>query len=466
MNDWHEAEQHVERAHEHYEAGRWDDAAAELRRALSLNPYQPEWHFNLGLTLEAAGRYSDAAQSLGQAFELSPEDGRIALMTGANLLRANQIERSLEWFDRAAGLDPSDPAPFVHRIEAFARLARFDQAELMFFMGQQIAPDCAELYAAMAESLMDQSLYERAVWCLREAARLDPEMPRVEARLAEAYAATGRHERARQLYLRELRRDPGDIETLLDLGSLLVEMNRRQDAGEKFRRVLEIQPDHAEAHFRLGDLAEISGSMAEACVHFDIVMRLDAGFSGVRRRLASLLLERAEGDDAEAARRLMSEEFASLQVGDGEDESGGLGREDDESLEQLGDLLLDAGLPLLAIRAFRVWTARRPNSARAWHLLGVAFMEAKDLYEGMEHARRAVRLDPALVAPMHNLAMAHLQLGNFRRARYWVRQALRVEPDDSSLRRLGLRLRLHSIGEAAVGAWRVAIRRRPAWQAE
>ncbi|MBX3362664.1 MAG: tetratricopeptide repeat protein [Phycisphaeraceae bacterium] len=178
MSDWQEAEQHVERAHEHYEAGRWEDAAAELRRALALNPYQAEWHFNLGLTLDAAGRHSDAAVSFGRASDLSPEDVRLAVMTGSSLLRAGHVEQSLSWFERAANVDGADPASFVHRIEAYARLGRFDQAELMFFMGQQTAPDCAELYASMAEALMDQGQYERAVWCLREAARLEPEMPR------------------------------------------------------------------------------------------------------------------------------------------------------------------------------------------------------------------------------------------------------------------------------------------------
>jgi len=35
MNEWFEAEQHVERAHELFEAGRLDEAEVELRAALS-----------------------------------------------------------------------------------------------------------------------------------------------------------------------------------------------------------------------------------------------------------------------------------------------------------------------------------------------------------------------------------------------------------------------------------------------
>jgi hypothetical protein len=37
------------------------------------------------------------------------------------------------------------------------------------------------------------------------------------------------------------------------------------------------------------------------------------------------------------------------------------------------------------------------------------------------------------------------------RARYWVRQALRIEPEDPALRRLRLKLRLHSV--YGVASW-------------
>lgn len=55
----------------------------------------------------------------------------------------------------------------------------------------------------MAESLLARGLHDKAVWCLREAARLDPSCRGVEAELAEAYARTGRQERARQLVLHD-----------------------------------------------------------------------------------------------------------------------------------------------------------------------------------------------------------------------------------------------------------------------
>jgi len=449
VNDWVDAEHHVERAHELFDAGRWDEAVNELRRALSLNPYQAEWHFNLGLTLEAAGRDSDAADAFRDAFDLSQDpDAHAAMLVGVNLTRAGRPGEALVWLEKAEQMEPAGTEAQVHRIEAFAQLGRHDEAEELFYVALEIDAENPELFAVMADSLMDRSKYDKAVWCLREAARLDPELPRVQARLGEAYAATGRLERARQLYLRELRLDPGDIDSLLDLGSLLVDMHRASEASEKFRRVLEIEPDHAEAHHLLGDLADRQGDLGDALVHLDVVLRLDPEYPGARRLLAGLLLRRGRDEDLPRAKDLLRLE---LRASRSEDEPF-----TPEALDELGMLLLDAGIVHESVRVLRDSLARRGESHLAHHHLSVGLLEAGDVRGGMEHARRALILQPRFVPAMHNLALAHLRLSQWMRARYWVRQATRIDPDDAPLRRLRLLLRLHSVAGVAVWGGRKA----------
>lgn len=436
MSDWIDAEQHVERAHELFEAGRWREAETELREAIALNPYQPEWHYNLGLTLEAAGEHQKAASAFAEVFSLGEGDTQVALAVGANLLRAGQASESLAWFERAEKEDGADPASFTHRIAAYRHLGEHEQAELMFYLAQQLDPECADAYAEMADSLLDQYKHERAVWCLREAARLEPEMPKVQARLAEAYAATGRLERARQLYLRELRLDPGDIDTILDLAELLVEMNRLPEAREKYARVLEMETDNADAHYGLAQVAEQLSDLKQAATHYDVTLRLDPEFSEARRRLARLLIARGQGQDRSAALDLLGREVAQFR------------RNPDDmapaELDELGLLLLDAGAPGEAIRIFRRLTEITPDESQAWRRLGLAQFHAGNRKAGMDACRRAIRLDPRSVPAMHNLALALMRERQWLRARYWVEQALRVDPEDASLRRLRMQLRLQA----------------------
>ena len=39
MSDWQEAERRIERAHDLYERGKWEEALFELKRAIEINPH-------------------------------------------------------------------------------------------------------------------------------------------------------------------------------------------------------------------------------------------------------------------------------------------------------------------------------------------------------------------------------------------------------------------------------------------
>jgi len=455
MNDWVDAEHHVERAHEHYDAGRWDEAENELRQALSLNPYQAEWYFNLGLTLEAAGRHGAAAEAFKSCFKLHNDeeqpDPNSALLAGLNLVRDEKPIEALKWFDQVIQIDPTNISAFVHRIEVLIELDRHDDAEEAFYLAQQIDPEHGELYAAIADSLMLSGHHERAVWCLREAARLDPELPRIQAKLAKAYAASGRLERARQLYLRELRLDPGDIDTLLDIGELLLDMHRLTDAGEKFRRVLELESDQPDAHFLLGELAEQEQRIADALVHYDVVLRLDKTYPYVRRRLARVLILRNRDEDSPRIRDLLGfehrEVFKAKQKNQIENTQSipKSNTIDIEDLEELGRLLLDTEMIPEAIKIYSEMIEVEPQNHKAYHGLSVAMLEASNMSEGIAAAKKALEYQPRFLPAMHNLALAYMRQRQWIRARYWIRQATRVDSDDPTLRRLRLKLRFHTV---------------------
>jgi tetratricopeptide (TPR) repeat protein len=438
MNDWSEAEQHVERAHELYEAGRWDEAEQALRHALSLNPFRAEWHFNLGLTLEAAGRYTDAAAALHAAHELQPDDGPTLSLLASVLLRDARAEDALKYLELAEDVESAKYDSFVHRIEAYAVLGRYDDAELMFYRAlQDEEADHAQAYANMGEALMAKRDVERALFCFREAASRDAELPRIHARLAAAYAETGRQERARQLYQRELRDSPGDIDTLLDLGCLLVDMNRLADGAEKFRRVLELEPDNSDAHFFLGDVALRQQRRRDAEAAFKLVHRLDPAYPEVRRRLAELALDRS---DLVEARKLLRREMREFR------EHPLLFTPSD--IDDLGGLLLDARLNRDAERVFTAFTERSPKDSRAWHLLAVARFHVGNRDAAEEACRNALQINPRLVPALHNMALSAIQDRRWPRATHYIDRIHAVDPDDPALRRLKLTIRLCRLVDA------------------
>lgn len=434
MNDWADAENHVERAHEHYEAGRWTDAESELREALALNPYRSEWHFNLGLTLQAAGRFDAAAHAFHDAAQLDPEDDHVLVCLGVSWLRADEPEKSIHWLERAHAEDATALEPIVHLIEAYSRTGRHEDAELMFYMALQCPGDHAVAYANLAEGLFERDQIARALDCWRQAAALDPELPRIHARLALAHERMGHSEQARALYLRELRDNPGDVDTLLDLAHLLIEINRLAEADEKLTRVLEIAPETPEAHFYLGEIALRRHRPHTAADHFTRALDLDPRCAFARTRLAAIDLSRAAVPDARRRlRRELREHRADTSI-----------RGADE-LAEIGSLLIDAKLPKEAALVLRESLEAEPDVAMTWHHLGVALFQLGDHAGGVIATRKALRLDPRLVPALHNLALSLSLAARDTRAKAILRHALRVEPDDPLLRRLWLTVRWRRI---------------------
>ncbi len=434
MTNWFDAEEHADRALEMYERGRWAEAEAELRKAIALNPDQPEWHFNLGLTLEASERDAEALASYERAVELMPGQADPLLALGIVANRLGKFERAGESFRQVLRIDGQCELAYAHQIESYVRLGRHDDAETTFYLAQQALEDrSAHCLAMIAESLLQRRRYDRAEWCLWQALRLDPTIPRLRARLGAVYAATGRPRRALQMFLRDLRDDPGNIDTLLEYGEALVDLGRLPEAAEKFRRILELEPANVDAHFKIGEIALDSGRHEEAHLEFELVLKLDPQFPQVRTVLAEALLRRGR---REQAALLLREELDQVEGGVMQGEPA----DAQADLARLGLLLLEAGMPAEAADVFDRVVESRGESAEILRKLALARYQARDCDAGVAASRRVIRLDPECVMSMHNLALAALDQGRLGVAAGWISRGLRINGHDDGLRRLRMRL--------------------------
>ena len=434
MTNWFDAEEHADRALDMYERGRWAEAEAELRKAIALNPDQPEWHFNLGLTLEASERDAEALNCYERAVDLMPGQIDPLLAAGIVANRVGKFERAIEWFERALQVDPQCELAYAHQIESSVRLGRHEEAEVTFYLAQQALEErSAHCLAMIAESLVQRRRYDRAEWCLWQALRLDPSIPRLRARLGAVYAATERPRRALQMFLRDLRDDPGNIDTLLEYGEALIDVGRLPEAAEKFRRVLELEPANVDAHYRLGDIALESGRYEQAHLEFELVLKLDPQFPQIRAALAEALIRRGRVDRARPYLREELDLLPDVERGD-------------EDLAPFGALLLEAGMPAEAAGVFKQAIEASAESPDLLRKLALARFRAGDREGGVKASRRVLRDDARCLVSMHNLALAALEQRRIRLAAGWIDRGLRIDRHDDGLRRLRMRLWLAWLG--------------------
>jgi tetratricopeptide (TPR) repeat protein len=441
MDEWQSAEDHVDRAVDLYHRGRWSEAEAEFRKAISHDPSRGDWHFNLGLTLEAAGRDGDALTCYEMAASLLPSEYEPSIAAGCAAARLARHAEALAHFERANEIAPEHEGGYARRIEMLSALGRHDEAETVYFLAQQALEEYPLCLKAMGESLLDRGNLDRAGWCFREALRQDPSIGGVRSRLASVLAATGRPNRALQMYLQDLRDDPGNVATLLSYGSLLADLKRHPEAAEKFRRVLELEPANAEAHWRLGELAVRAGRLETARSEFELALQLEPDRPDAHLHLAEV--RRRLGHRPEA-RRHLAEQTRRLVA---------MERPVPASVLRTAELVLessegrsttDARRAIELLDHLHEFVRGDPEALR---LLAFACFSAGDLDRGASVSRRLLRLDPGSIAAMHNLSLSALESGRLLVAWMWWRKGSRTAPTDEGLRRIRTQLVLATIVE-------------------
>jgi tetratricopeptide (TPR) repeat protein len=296
----------------------------------------------------------------------------------------------------------------------------------MFFLARQYKEKCPICYYNIGNSLFARGLFDRALWCWQQVLEIDPDHPQVHARIADAHWAKGHLPEARTHFIEELRASPGDLDVLLELGELLIEMGELTAAAEKFRQVLELSPEECTAHFHLGMLALQDGHLQDAMLQFKRVLSNDRAFPGAHLKIAHIY--RQQNDRSEALYHANCELAQQ--------------NSDEETLLELGNLFMDLQQLGSAEVAFnRVLSANSQNAA-ARHNLAVTLLLAGRTDEGIEQARAALRIQPKYMLAMHNLALAYISRKDFTRARFWLREAFDIAPDDPQLKQLQTRLRL------------------------
>ena len=426
MGDWHQAEEHAERAELLLARGRGTEAEAEIRRAIEIDPVRGEWHAALALVLESVDRLEEALASMRQAAVLLPEDIQPLTSSAELSLRLDRPEEAIEHAERAIEFPEAEEQIHAVKIAALHRLERFEDAELAYFVAQQKFEEMPSCLVAMGDLQADQNAYDRASWCYREAMRQAPSMPRLRARIASILGATGRPERALQLHMAELRENPASIESLLACGRLLVRLNRHPEAVDRFRRVLEVEPAHLAAHWELGLTALSLSRFDEARVEFEIARRLDPDMPFIRRRLAEALLGCGE---LERARVQLDEAVDRLQP-----------EEPFEERFHLADLLLKVESTTKALPLFERLAAEHPEDLQVLRRLAVCRYRVGETAGGITISRRVLRQEPTCIRSMHNLSVAAMEEGRFMSAFIWAKRGLAENPLDPGLRRLRSRL--------------------------
>ncbi len=190
------------------EQGRHQEAEANFRRAIGIDPKYPEVRANYAQFLMRRGRHDEAVEAAGDALRLMPDMPGALSALGTSLNRKAQHAQAIPFLRRTLTLSPDQVAPRLElaealladfkpgqalealeqireldmptarnrvlRARALAALDRSDEAEAEFDAALDAAQSKALALAGKAELLQVLGRFEEAGNLLREALDLEP----------------------------------------------------------------------------------------------------------------------------------------------------------------------------------------------------------------------------------------------------------------------------------------------------
>lgn len=491
------AYEHASRAFLYEEDERWQDAAAELQRALVFDDESPELQAHLAEIFIRLGRLSDAAAAIRASLKIEvTADG---LMAEGHLRQAQgDVAGSVQSLREAVGkvdlADDTDTAEMVYLELAEAQILALDVPGA--------ASTLADLCRREPASLAGHMRLMAVAWALGDVGQTEAQLRQtlaeepnhIEALTALAWllAAQGRNDESRRAFREDLDRGEGALEIAAAYARFLVSIGDNQAAEQladdsasplagsdpeglsgsielersahRLDRALALVKkaqeagvsDDAKTRLALTKAALLKeqGQDDEAVATLLAVPKASPLFFEAHVRAAELL--RDEGKTSEAARQLESA-AASDDAGQKVDAAISLAFID----EKRGDAIM-ATRRLEALRASQpdqahltlslamieerrgAWQhaldlvepliKKKPGSVEALNFWGfVAADHGHDLDKARKRLQAAAALEPGSGAVLDSLGWVSFRAGQMDKAALFLEQAGRLEPGDAEI---------------------------------
>lgn len=150
---------HYARAICYHQLDDWPPAEADFRRALELNPEQPNVLNYLGYSLvEQRRNFDEALDMIQRAVAARPESGYITDSLGWVLYRLGRFEEAVAPMERAVELEPNDSIVNDHLGDVYWMVGRYREAEFQWHRALSFDPEPEE--AERIRLKLDVGLYE------------------------------------------------------------------------------------------------------------------------------------------------------------------------------------------------------------------------------------------------------------------------------------------------------------------
>ncbi len=211
-----------------------ETALSLYRRALEVEPEQPDVANSAGIVQAALGRRDEAIASFEAALRADPRHAEAARNLGAVLGAQGRRDEAIAAYERAVATSPGMVEAREDLSVLLIAAGRADDAERQLREAARLAPDSLRTHLRLASLLATQQRAAEAVAEYEVATRLAPRSIEAYVGLAATEAAVGDHTRALTAAgrARELAVDEGRTSTVAEIDRRIAEYRTAAGGGD------------------------------------------------------------------------------------------------------------------------------------------------------------------------------------------------------------------------------------------
>lgn len=210
----------------------FEDLVARASRDVRQHPGSARSRVNLATALLNAGRTDEAAEHLDRAMQLSPADRFVKLTRARLKIAQRRLNEAQEIYEGLSLADTSKADPFPLMGLAYIAIQRKDfttAVDLLKRLAKYQSTSTMARYH-LATIFMDQGRYREAIANLRQAVHDDVRLSALHEAMGVAYASLRNWKRASRSFRMALNLAPGTAETIRALAQILVQQGTNDSA--------------------------------------------------------------------------------------------------------------------------------------------------------------------------------------------------------------------------------------------
>jgi tetratricopeptide (TPR) repeat protein len=268
----------------------WGTSELLWAHALAEAEWSSELHRLRGTSLADEGNLEQARAELRESLRLQPGYFEAIYDLGVVLSLSGESDGAVAYLRQAVGMRPGDPRTHMSLGEALARTGQVPEAISSYYRALRFHPSCAEVRFDLGVAFLRQRKVNEAIKQLTEAVTLRPRYTEAHSMLGGAFAIAGRIDDAAAEYDQAVRLDPRNSRLRVELGLTLARQGRSAESIRQLREATIRDRENLEAHHVLGAILASLGRIREAAAEFEEVVRLRPDHKEARA-----FLERVKG---------------------------------------------------------------------------------------------------------------------------------------------------------------------------